>query len=152
MSGINLVDVMQLLEKAEMEGYQVSFSNDELVVKANSKGKSNQAVLEELRTNKQHLVQHFRNHHQKKINGLPMNRRPIRKRAKDQRVPLSFAQEGLWFVHQLQGSTQYHMPWVFRLKGELDIPALEFSFAEIVRRHEILRTVYKEDEGVGYQE
>lgn len=54
---------------------------------------------------------------------------------------LSFAQERLWFLDQLiPDSCLYNMPLVLRLLGPLDIPALEKSLNEILRRHEILRT------------
>jgi amino acid adenylation domain-containing protein len=66
-------------------------------------------------------------------------------------IPLSFAQERLWFIDRLQGSGQYHLSWVFRLKGLLDMEALEASFRDIVNRHEVLRTVIRENNGVGYQ-
>jgi amino acid adenylation domain-containing protein/non-ribosomal peptide synthase protein (TIGR01720 family) len=66
-------------------------------------------------------------------------------------IPLSFAQERLWFIDKLHGSVQYHMPWVFKLEGDLDAVALEAAFAEIVRRHEVLRTVINEQDGVGRQ-
>ncbi|MCW3463983.1 non-ribosomal peptide synthase/polyketide synthase [Chitinophaga nivalis] len=56
-------------------------------------------------------------------------------------VPLSFAQERLWFIDRLTGSVQYHIPVVFRLKGALDISALEAAMREIVNRHAVLRTV-----------
>jgi hypothetical protein len=55
--------------------------------------------------------------------------------------PLSFAQQRLWFLDQLEpNSSVYNMPSAFRLEGRLDIPALEESFNEIARRHEALRT------------
>ncbi|HJT72671.1 MAG TPA: condensation domain-containing protein, partial [Chitinophaga sp.] len=66
-------------------------------------------------------------------------------------VRLSFAQERLWFIDKLQGSVQYHMPWIFRLHGMPDVAALEKAFREIVRRHEVLRTVVLEEDGIGYQ-
>ncbi|MGB8191007.1 MAG: condensation domain-containing protein, partial [Chitinophagaceae bacterium] len=66
-------------------------------------------------------------------------------------IPLSFAQERLWFIDGLQGTVHYHMPWVFRLTGDLNVPALETSFRSIVERHEVLRTVIREESGVGYQ-
>jgi amino acid adenylation domain-containing protein/non-ribosomal peptide synthase protein (TIGR01720 family) len=68
------------------------------------------------------------------------------------KIPLSFSQERLWFIDKLQGSVQYHMPWVFRLKGQLDVAGLEWSFRQIILRHEVLRTVILEEDGVGYQE
>lgn len=75
----------------------------------------------------------------------------IRVQPRMEYIPLSFAQERLWFIDKLQGSIQYHMPWVFRLQGELDTRFIEAAFREIVRRHEILRTVISDNNGIGYQ-
>jgi amino acid adenylation domain-containing protein len=62
-------------------------------------------------------------------------------RSGDGTAPLSFAQERLWFFDQLQpGSAAYNLPSAIRLRGALDVPALEQSLAEIIRRHEVLRT------------
>jgi len=56
-------------------------------------------------------------------------------------LPLSWAQERLWFLDQLMpGNPFYNMPAAIRLEGPLDLQALKASFAEIVRRHEPLRT------------
>jgi amino acid adenylation domain-containing protein len=60
---------------------------------------------------------------------------------------LSYAQERMWFVQQLAPrSTAYHMPLAVRLRGTLDRSALEAAFAEVVARHDILRTVFVQDE------
>ncbi|WP_062054967.1 hybrid non-ribosomal peptide synthetase/type I polyketide synthase, partial [Aquimarina longa] len=67
------------------------------------------------------------------------------------RIPLSFSQERLWFLDQLQGSLEYHMLIVLRLEGDLNVTALETSFQTIVDRHEVLRTVIYSDDGIGYQ-
>src|SRR6185295_15830911 len=57
--------------------------------------------------------------------------------------PLSFAQQRLWFLHLLDPqSSAYNMPFALRLVGQLDIPALERTLNEIVRRHEVLRTTF----------
>ncbi len=56
---------------------------------------------------------------------------------------LSFGQQRLWFLDRLDpGSAAYSMPAAFRLRGRLDPGALQHAFAEIVRRHEILRTTF----------
>ncbi|RZM28004.1 MAG: amino acid adenylation domain-containing protein, partial [Pedobacter sp.] len=67
------------------------------------------------------------------------------------KIPLSFSQERLWFIDQLGGSQQYHIPAVLHLKGNLSIPALEHALKAIIKRHEILRTLVQEEEGQGYQ-
>src|ERR1041385_6421456 len=59
-------------------------------------------------------------------------------------APLSFAQQRLWFLHQLEpDSIAYNMPTALRLKGRLNPDALEWSINEIVRRHESLRTTFR---------
>src|SRR5437667_2761348 len=64
--------------------------------------------------------------------------------------PLSFAQQRLWFLDQLEpGSTAYLIPQAFSFQGELHIEALERSLEELVRRHEILRTTFAVRTGLG---
>jgi NRPS condensation-like uncharacterized protein len=63
-------------------------------------------------------------------------------------LPLSFAQEQLWSWEQQQpGTPTYNLTSAFRLDGDLDVPILEQSLNEIVRRHDILRTSYAAVEG-----
>src|SRR5262249_30300407 len=60
--------------------------------------------------------------------------------------PLSFAQERLWFLHQLEpGSVVYHRPTNLRLRGLLNVPALERALNEVVRRHDVLRSCFSSD-------
>ncbi|KAK2738419.1 NRPS [Onygenales sp. PD_40] len=62
---------------------------------------------------------------------------------------LSFAQGRLWFLHQLvPGEVEYICPWLLDLIGDVDEVALETAIAEIARRHDILRTVFVEVDGV----
>ena len=66
---------------------------------------------------------------------------PIVRVARDQELPLSFAQQRLWFLAQLEpDNSSYNIAGVVRLKGVLEVGALVASFNEIIRRHEILRT------------
>ena len=58
----------------------------------------------------------------------------------------------MWFLDQLDpGSFTYNLFFACRLKGDLNVDALEQSFNEIIRRHEILRTVFKNTGGEPYQ-
>jgi hypothetical protein len=67
-------------------------------------------------------------------------------------APLSFAQERLWFLDRFDpGSTVYDIPVVYRFAGELSVPLLSRALREIVRRHESLRTVYREVDGTPLQ-
>jgi amino acid adenylation domain-containing protein len=71
--------------------------------------------------------------------GLP----PIRPVPRDGRLPLSFAQQRLWFFDRLApASALYNMPTLLRIAGPLRTDALAAAVAEIVRRHESLRTVF----------
>ncbi len=76
---------------------------------------------------------------------------PLSVRPRPEKVPLSFSQERLWFLDQLQGSAEYHIPIILRLSGDLDVEVLYTGLREIVRRHEVLRTVILQEEGIGYQ-
>ncbi|MGK6317797.1 amino acid adenylation domain-containing protein, partial [Neorhizobium sp. DT-125] len=68
------------------------------------------------------------------------------------RIPLSPAQERLWFLWRLDpDSAAYTIAGAVRLDGEIDIEALRHAFAEVVRRHEILRTKFGEDDGIPFQ-
>ena len=57
----------------------------------------------------------------------------------------------MWFIDQLEGSVQYHIPAVLRLKGALNKEALQKALGEIVNRHEVLRTVYLSEDGQARQ-
>ncbi|MCX5046719.1 amino acid adenylation domain-containing protein, partial [Aldersonia sp. NBC_00410] len=67
-----------------------------------------------------------------------------------ERVPLSFAQQRMWFLNQLDpDSAAYNVRLAIRLTGDLDITALETAVGDLVARHESLRTIYPEVEGFG---
>jgi amino acid adenylation domain-containing protein/non-ribosomal peptide synthase protein (TIGR01720 family) len=68
---------------------------------------------------------------------------PLHSVPKDSSLPLSYAQQRLWFLEQLEpGRAVYNLPLAWRCTGDLDVPALEQSLGEIVRRHDILRTAF----------
>ncbi|MBB4607806.1 amino acid adenylation domain-containing protein/non-ribosomal peptide synthase protein (TIGR01720 family) [Xanthomonas arboricola] len=74
----------------------------------------------------------------------------IPRRGQPQRpAPLSFAQQRLWFLHQLDpaASAAYHVGAALALRGALDVDALRLTLARIVERHEVLRTCFVDQDG-----
>jgi amino acid adenylation domain-containing protein/non-ribosomal peptide synthase protein (TIGR01720 family) len=68
--------------------------------------------------------------------------------SRDGQLPLSFAQQRLWFLSQLEpDSSAYNVPAILHLSGTLDITSLRQSFATLAQRHEILRTAFKTVDG-----
>ncbi|BAZ54101.1 amino acid adenylation domain protein [Nostoc sp. NIES-4103] len=68
--------------------------------------------------------------------------------ARNQNIPLSFAQQRLWFFDQFEpGSPSYNLPRTVRLQGKFNIDALSASLNEIIKRHEILRTSFAISDG-----
>ncbi|MGW0007973.1 amino acid adenylation domain-containing protein, partial [Nocardia grenadensis] len=70
---------------------------------------------------------------------------PLVARERPDRVPLSLAQQRMWFLNRFdQGSVAYNIPMAIRLAGALDVNALRAAVSDLVARHEVLRTVYPE--------
>ncbi len=78
-------------------------------------------------------------------NGLPLvSLTQQEKNINTSHYPLSFAQQGLWFIHQLNSNIPtYNIPIVIDFKGCIDLSILQKCLNEIVRRHEVLRTSFK---------
>ncbi|HEX7773903.1 MAG TPA: amino acid adenylation domain-containing protein, partial [Pyrinomonadaceae bacterium] len=73
-------------------------------------------------------------------------------RTRPEQLSLSFAQQRLWFLEQLESAgAAYHIPVIFRILGRLDVPVLERVMDEIVRRHESLRTTFQVVNGEAVQ-
>lgn len=79
------------------------------------------------------------------------NRIPRRQDAR--RPPLSFAQQRLWFLEQLEpGHSLYNLPLVMRFNGPVDVATVERAVNEIIQRHESLRTIFILEDGEPAQE
>ncbi len=79
-------------------------------------------------------------------------RPPLVQQQRPERLPLSYAQQRLWFLDRLaENSTEYNMPVALRLRGELHRQALEQTINTIISRHETLRTHFDEIEGAPIQ-
>ncbi|MGX2994042.1 amino acid adenylation domain-containing protein [Streptomyces sp. JNUCC 64] len=78
---------------------------------------------------------------------------PLTARNRPETVPLSFAQQRVWFVDRVEtDSTTYNVPIALDLTGPLDTDALRGALGDLLLRHESLRTVFPDHEGVGRQE
>mgnify|MGYP003683409399 FL=1 len=63
-------------------------------------------------------------------------------------LPLSYAQQRLWFLDQLErGSAAYNISWTVRLKGVLNVPAMQQAVNALVERHEVLRSSFPTADG-----
>ncbi|MFL1901237.1 amino acid adenylation domain-containing protein [Streptomyces tauricus] len=80
-------------------------------------------------------------------------RPPVRAvRPRPDRLPLSFGQQRLWILHEVdEESDAYHLPVALRLSGLLDTDALAMALSDLTERHESLRTVFAEDEDGTHQ-
>ncbi|MGA9773579.1 MAG: amino acid adenylation domain-containing protein [Blastocatellia bacterium] len=77
---------------------------------------------------------------------------PITRVPRDQRLPLSFAQQRLWFLDQMEpGLSVYNIPTALSLTGPLNLRALEESLDACIERHESMRTSFISEEGLPYQ-
>ncbi|MGC5568956.1 condensation domain-containing protein, partial [Streptomyces sp. FR-108] len=78
---------------------------------------------------------------------------PMNTVSRDRALPLSFAQQRVWFLDRLEpGSTEYNLPLPIRLDGDLDVAALDAALNGVVARHEVLRTrLVTDPDGIAHQ-
>ncbi|WBQ07898.1 non-ribosomal peptide synthetase [Kribbella sp. CA-293567] len=86
------------------------------------------------------------------LTGSTGARLELRRAVRPEPLPLSYAQQRLWFIDRFDGpSSTYNIPQVLRLRGRLDAVALRASLQDVVARHEALRTVFGESDGRPHQ-
>ncbi|MBJ6369742.1 non-ribosomal peptide synthetase [Snuella sedimenti] len=140
-------NILNILKKANDKGVIISYENEKLLVNILDNKEIDHDFLQVLKNEKENLIKYFQNH------GSKTTVSSVQKLIRPERIPLSFSQERLWFLDKLQGgSLEYHVPMVLRFHGVLAKAHIEAAFQDVVNRHEVLRTIYLEDEdGKGYQ-
>ena len=95
----------------------------------------------QLKSRKPEIIAFLRRASQQQATNQQQTTEAITVAERSQTIPLSFAQQRLWFLHQMQpNSAVYNLPMAIQVNGYLDTSAFSQSLNAIVRRHEILRT------------
>ena len=137
---MKLSKTVELLAQMKALGIELSAEGDKLRIDA-PKGVLSPSIRELLSEHKTDILQFL--HTSKHTGACPL----IPAAPRDGHLPASFSQERLWFLAQLEpDSLAYNIPGVLRLTGPLRVEILERCLLEIVRRHEALRTTFKEIE------
>jgi amino acid adenylation domain-containing protein len=142
------VTTTELLTHLRKLNVTLSFENGQLIFNG-PKGALTVPLRAELSERKAEILKFLKN---AAAIGATPTESSLRCVSRDKDLPLSFAQQRLWFLDQLEpGGTVYNVPGAFRIKGPLDVAVLKNSLEEIVRRHEALRTTFSIVEGEPFQ-
>jgi amino acid adenylation domain-containing protein len=142
---------IKIIKKANLQGLTIYLVGEKLKFSVGKDITPEPHLIEEIKRYKEDILYFLKdNQHQEKVNKEQVL--PVAFASRPLDIPLSFSQERLWFIDQLEGSVQYHIPTVLRLKGKLNRLVLENSLQQIINRHEVLRTViYETEEGTAAQ-
>jgi hypothetical protein len=117
----------------QLKGVDLSIRGDQLHFRAPA-GVMTPSLRQELAARKEELLLYLRD--------AGLRQEPSVEANRDRRAPLSFAQERIWFLVQLNPESPfYNVAWAITLVGRLDVEALRHSLQHVVRRHDVFRTV-----------
>ncbi|WP_395375878.1 non-ribosomal peptide synthase/polyketide synthase [Marinicella sp. W31] len=143
--------INEIIEKSFDYGVSLQVDEGELIVRF-EKGNFPEDLKNLLKAHKHEIIEYLTN------SGISGNNasnetNALLPRGDLSKIPVSSAQQRLWFIAQLEGgNAAYHIPGAVRLEGKLSRDALEQALTTIVERHETLRTVFKEVDGDVLQE
>jgi len=137
----------EVLAKAIESGVFLYVEDDRLRYRARS-GALSAELKGELARHRDSLVAHLMRVQAKSSDGVPFDPPPLGKRAAGDDVPLSYAQQRLWFIDRMEGqSPQYNLPSAFRLTGALDREAFHAAIDQLIVRHEVRMQVVGMEDG-----
>lgn len=135
--------VAELLSELRQRDVKLWLEGDRLRYRA-AKDSLTPELLAQLKTHKVAIIDFLRQINTVASSQIP----PIVSCERNGNLPLSFAQQRLWFLHQFEpDSSSNNMPVVVRFTGNLNFTLLEESLREVVRRHEVLRTTFPPVDG-----
>src|ERR1700747_657557 len=137
----------ELLAEASRRGAQLWAEGDQLRIRAPKDTLSAELrhALSEIKKESLALLREQNRNSHSAVPAIPIGRRP-------ETLPLSFAQQRLWFIEKQQGpNATYNVPVAVRVEGALDTDLLTRCFDEIIARHETLRTTFREHDGYAHQ-
>ncbi|MEM1319021.1 MAG: amino acid adenylation domain-containing protein [Bacteroidota bacterium] len=137
--------VASLLSRAQQQGVFVFEREQKLKIRTDKNVQIDPSLLQEIKAYKADILEFLQDVPTAKKQGGKEEGIRSYDRSLYPRIPLSFSQEQLWLIDQMEGSVQYHVPQVLRLEGPLDVDALQAALLALVKRHEVFRTVFKTD-------
>src|ERR1700753_2451473 len=139
--------VQNLLIELRRIGVQIWPEGDQLRYRA-PKGVLSAERLQQIKKFRAEIFQFYN----KPLANSPV-RAPIEQVERPTQLPLSAAQQRLWFLHRLDTSASaYNVPLSLRLTGQLDVLALQLAINDVVGRHESLRTLFPDVDGIPQQQ
>ncbi len=135
-----------IVEQALVSGVYLFLDEDKLKYRTRE-GEIEKALMIEIKNNKTSIIEYLKS--VKQFSDREFYR--IKRYTKTENPPLSYSQQRLWLIDKIQGSTQYNQPHLFELNGEFNQDAFQKAISSLIERHQVLRTVYIEDENEIYQ-
>ncbi|QLE40077.1 amino acid adenylation domain-containing protein [Nostoc sp. C052] len=141
------VTISEFLSSLNSLGINIWIEDEQLRYRAPN-GVITSAIKQELKERKTEIFSFLK----KAITAKELANNPILSIERNQELPLSFSQQRMWFLNQLDSQdSSYNESFQFQIFGALNVAALEQSINEIIRRHEALRTIFTTVDGLAVQ-
>lgn len=145
-------EVFQLINKANKNGISLFIENDILRFKVARDVTPDAGLIEEIKKLKEEIFQFLKTRQNTKQNTDHLiGEIPKFDRELIANIPLSYSQERLWFIDQINGSKEFHISLSQEFSKELNVSFLKNAIKKVLERHEVLRTTIQSIDGVPHQ-